>query len=167
MFGRKKDFMKGMGEELVAAYSAATNHEARDAVVEKYARMSGHSTNGVRGYLVSRNVYIRRHLNHVESFRSRDIAKKTQYDHKITNHDSVSVSGKTHTMRDNLATPLADITDYTVVTGKTSIELVQNVKEKMLDEWQPFGAVAVVDYGLSQVDGSQYIQAMVKYRKPS
>jgi hypothetical protein len=164
MFGRKKDFMKGMGEEIVAAYTAATNNEERNAVVNKYARMSGHSTNGVRGYLVSRNVYIRRHHNNAESYGSPDIKKNTQYDHVTNNNASVSVSGKTQTRKSDKDTPLADIADYTVVMGKTSIELVQNVKEKMLDKWQPFGAVGVVGYGMSQIEGNQYVQAMVKYR---
>ena len=58
MFGKKKDFMNGMGKELIAAYTAATNHAERDSVVKKYEARSGHSTNGIRGYLVKRNIYI-------------------------------------------------------------------------------------------------------------
>ena len=164
MFGRKKDFMKGLGMELIAAYSAATNHEERDAVVKKYATKCGHSTNGVRGYLVKQNAYIPRHINHVERTASPGINNHMQYDNVTKDNPSVSNFDKVQDMGGDLATSLVNIYDYTVVTGKTNIELVQNVKEKMQDGWQPFGAVGISDFGVSHIDGNQYIQAMVKYR---
>ena len=83
----------------------------------------------------------------------------------ITNSSvSFSVSGNKQTITNDSGIPLSEITDYSVVMGKTSTDLVKNVKEKMLDKWQPFGAIGVVALGISQNEGNQYIQAMVKYR---
>jgi hypothetical protein len=167
MFTRKKYFIKRMGKELVAAYTAATSNEEREAVVENFAKLTGHSTDGVRGYLVSQNVYIRRHHNNQESFRIPDIQKNAQKGDVTDSRVTVSVSSTKQTMRSDSDTPLSEITDYTIVMGKTSTDLVQNVKEKILDKWQPFGAIGVVDSGMSQNEGNQYIQAMVKYRNMS
>lgn len=159
--------MKRMGKDLVAAYTAATNNEEREAVVENFAKLTGHSTDGVRGYLVSQNVYIRRHHNNQESFRIPNIKKNAQKDDVTDSSVTVSVSSTKQTMRSDSDTPLSEITDYIVVMGKTSTDLVRNVKEKILDKWQPFGAIGIIDSGMSQNEGYQYIQAMVKYRNRS
>ena len=149
--------------ELIAAYKAATNDNERDAVLEEYSTKHNVTKRGLRAGLVRRDVYIAKVRPDNSASDTGSIQK-----HQIKGNSKADELRTTrHTLRSDYSMQFGEIDDYTVVKGKTSAELVQNVKEKMRSGWQPFGAVGAAAFGISPVGGNQYIQAMVKYRNPS
>lgn len=98
---------------------------------------------------------------------SESSTERTQKNQPKSNTKASADSATKHISQDNLNISYGAIDDYTVVEGKTSAELVQNVKEKMSYGWQPFGAVGAAAFGISPVGRNQYIQAMVKYQDRS
>ena len=160
---RKKRLQK-ITEELVPAYTAATTHEERDAVLDEFENRYGNAAN--------RNVtriILSRHDVYIPKPRKTDVLEESgkMLHQQADIKDDRSDNKRKHAMNSDFTTSYLEIDDYTVVKGKTSAELELNVKDRMKSGWQPFGAVGAAAFGISPVGGNQYIQAMVKYRNQS
>jgi hypothetical protein len=168
LFGKKNEEKRAKirqerTDQLVTAYKAATTPEQRDAVVKEFANKFGETERMLRARLSRRGVYIPKHITTDVLEQSGNMQHQQVSQIKDDDRD-----GKTrHVMNNDFTMSFNEIDDYTVVKGKTSAELVQNVKEKMRSGWQPFGADGAAAFGISPVGGNQYIQSMVKYRDRS
>ena len=174
MFGKKKDEQIPFSEwedEIIASMNAATSDDERAAVIAKFSTKYHATERSIRGYLSRRGVGINsQQIEKLKEIEQKYQTKKEEDDSSDRNqeytskkHEASTDSNKDQTVVKQFTMSSMEISDYVVVKGKSSAELVQNVKEKMRTGWQPYGAVGAAAFGMSPIGGNQYIQAMVKY----
>ena len=58
---------------------------------------------------------------------------------------------------------MAKIIDYCLITASEANDLDEAVCKYIRKDWQPFGGVAINEYGFDDTHYSLFAQAMVKY----